>query len=158
MIQPHIAARNAHSARRPRTPHARQGGAALIVGLVLMLALTVLGISGMNMATLELTMANNSQAQHLSFEAAETGIDLAIAQPPNPSSPATFGWTPVDADGTYETRADTDFVRTTLPPDGAFSTDMAAYHFDTEASGRGLRNAMSTHTQSFYVIGPDTTR
>lgn len=138
----------------PSTPRARQSGAALIVGLVLMLALTVLGVSGMNMATLELTMANNSQAQQRAFEAAETGIDMAIAQPPNPSSPATFGWTALDADGTYETQADTDFVRTTLPPDGAFSTDMAAYHFDTEATGRGSRNAVSTHTQSFYVIGP----
>lgn len=147
------ATRNSRIAR-PHTPRAPQRGAALIVGLVLMLALTVLGISGMNMATLELTMANNSQAQQLAFEAAETGIDMAIAQPPNPSSPATVPSTALDADGTYETQAETDFIRTTLPPDGAFSTDMAAYHFDTQATGSGPRNAVSRHTQSYYVIGP----
>ena len=41
----------------------RQQGAALIVGLVLLLVLTVIGISGMNTATMELAMANSAQMQ-----------------------------------------------------------------------------------------------
>jgi hypothetical protein len=91
-----------------------QHGAALVVGLVLMLVLTVLGVSGMNTATLELVMANNNQSQQLAFQAAETGIDLAVGN------------------GTYLTSVPTNFaagdsravmscVTTTPVPDIAFS-------------------------------------
>src|SRR5690606_1856014 len=61
-------------------PVGRQRGATLVVGLVLLLVLTVLGVSGMNMATLEITMSSNSQFQQDAFQAAETGIDVPIAQ------------------------------------------------------------------------------
>ena len=37
----------------------RQNGAALVVGLVLLVVITVLAISGMNTATAELAMARN---------------------------------------------------------------------------------------------------
>ena len=30
----------------------------------------------------------------------------------------------------------------------------SAYHFNVESRGESFRNARSTHTQSFYVIGP----
>ena len=40
------------------TPRRQQQGAALIVGLVLLMVLTVLGVSGMNTAALELTISN----------------------------------------------------------------------------------------------------
>src|SRR5690606_19538894 len=61
-------------------PYSRQQGAALVVGLVLLLVMTVLGVSGMNTATLELVMAGNAEAQQDAFQAAETGIDVAISR------------------------------------------------------------------------------
>ncbi len=60
------------------TLQSRQQGAALVVGLVLLLVLTVLGVSGMNTATLEWTMATNDQYSENAFQAAETGIDRAL--------------------------------------------------------------------------------
>ena len=66
---------NRHAALR-----ARQTGATLIVGLVLLLVLTVLGVSGMNTATMEVTMAGNLQFQQDAFQMAEDGIDIALAQ------------------------------------------------------------------------------
>jgi hypothetical protein len=136
----------------PITPRTAERGAALVVGLVLLLVLTVLGISGMNTATLELVMANNMQQQQLAFQAAETGIDLAIGN------------------GTYLTSVPTNFVggparsvmncvATTNVPDIGFSMGVPAggaqaYHFDVVAVGTGPRNAISTHNQSFYVVGP----
>ncbi len=131
----------------------RQRGAALIIGLVLLLALTVLGISGMNMSTLELTMAGNKQSQQQAFERAEIGIDRAIAQPAVPGSTLEIS-EDVDGDGNTDIQSETNFATTTLPPDGAFSTDIAAFHFDTVSVGSGPRNAVSTHSQSFYVLGP----
>ena len=54
----------------------RQTGATLIVGLVLLLVLTVVGVSGMNTATMEITMAANTQFQQDAFQLAEDGIDI----------------------------------------------------------------------------------
>lgn len=138
----------------------RQSGAALVVGLVLMLVMTVLGVSGMNTATLELTMAGNAQSQQLAFQAAETGIDIAISQSNfSTVAPSTVGPTPI---GDGEAEAETTFQQTTPVPDASFSIGVVgsgsiqAFHFDVVAVGRGPRNAVSTHTQSFYVVGPGT--
>src|SRR5512134_1725560 len=70
--------------RHPLPPHfpaprSRQTGATLIVGLVLLLVLTVVGVSGMNTATMEITMAANTQFQQDAFQQAEDGIDIMIA-------------------------------------------------------------------------------
>lgn len=145
----------------------RQRGAALIVGLVLLMVLTVLGISGMNSATLELTMAGNAQFGQDAFQAAETGIDLVLARrtfstvpgsPGNIIAPTPLG------DGTYTTQAVTNFMTTTDVPDIAFSGGVGtgggtvqAFHFDVQSIGIGPRNARSTHNQSFYVVGPGGT-
>src|SRR5687768_482561 len=56
-----------------------QRGAALVVGLLLLLVLTLLAISGVNTASMELTMAGNMQYQQNAFQAAETGISQALA-------------------------------------------------------------------------------
>lgn len=151
-----IATQSKNACSSQGMPRADERGAALIVGLILMLALTVLGISGMNMATLELTMANNMQSQQLAFQRAETGIDRAITMPANPGTPPDFT-VDVDGDGNADIDATTRFEGNTLVPDGSgWSTDVTAYHFDTVSVGRGPRNAISTHNQSYYIIGPAT--
>jgi type IV pilus assembly protein PilX len=148
------------------TAHARsaaaQRGAALVVGLVLLLVLTVLGISGMNTATLELVMANNSQAQQAAFQAAETGIDFAVGNGSYPTSAPTVFPPAALGDGSYSANAVMDCVATTPVPDIAFSIGTSsgsaqAYHFDIVAVGSGPRNAVATHNQSFYVVGPGGT-
>jgi len=61
-----------------RTASARQQGAALVVGLILLLVLTLLAISGMTTASLELQMAGNEQYQERAFQAADAGIELIV--------------------------------------------------------------------------------
>jgi hypothetical protein len=137
----------------------KQRGAALIIGLVLLLAVTVIGVSGMNMATLELTMAGNMQAQQAAFQAAETGIDIPLGLGAfSTAAPSALPWTPL-GDGSYQTRSLTTCMTTTPVPDIAFSmgttgSTVQAWHFDIVAVGTGPRNANATHTQSFYVVGP----
>jgi type IV pilus assembly protein PilX len=135
----------------------RQKGAALFVGLVLLLVMTVLGVSGMNTATLELAMAGNAQAQQQAFQAAETGIDVAISG----GSFTTFEPTTLPAMTVGDAVADVEmtFRQSTGVPDAAFSLGVGtgsvqAFHFDVVATGTGPRGASSTHTQSFYVVGP----
>ena len=59
----------------------RQEGAALVVGLVLLLVLTILAVSGVFTSTLELRMVRNSQSQERAFQAAEFGIEDALGNP-----------------------------------------------------------------------------
>lgn len=142
--------------RRQSTAISRQRGAALIIGLVLLLILTVLGVSGMNMAALELTMTGNSQAQQLAFQAAETGIDVALSGPIDTAAPVAYTNVPV-GDGSAVFDAEIRCVGTTRVPDGAYSDNLSAraIHFDVTATGRHIaRNAVSRHTQSLYIVGP----
>jgi type IV pilus assembly protein PilX len=127
----------------------RQAGATLIVGLVLLLVLTVIGVSGMNMATMEIAMAANTQFQQDAFQMAEDGIDIAIGtRAYSTDAPRTVDW--LDAD--YDRRAVTTYRMNTLAP-GSSAGELEAFHFDITSVGRGPRNALSEHTQSFYVIG-----
>lgn len=56
----------------------RQRGAALIIGLLLLLVLTLLAVSGMRSASEELIMAGNEQYRQNAFQSAEAGIERAI--------------------------------------------------------------------------------
>lgn len=136
--------------------HKRQKGAALIVGLVLLLVLTVLGVSGMNMSALELQMTGNSQAQQLAFQAAETGIDVALSGPVSTAAAVNYPTTTVSG-GVAQYTAQIACVGTTRVPDGAYSDNESAQaiHFDATATGtQPVRNAVSDHTQSVYIVGP----
>ena len=59
----------------------RQGGAVLIIALVLLVTLTLLGVAAMNTSQLQEKMAANSQESTRAFQAAETGISEAYADP-----------------------------------------------------------------------------
>lgn len=66
-------------------PH-HQSGAALIISLVLLLALTIIGIGSLNKSSLEQRMAGNMGDLNLAFNATETasrGYTLAVTASPN---------------------------------------------------------------------------
>jgi len=122
----------------------------LIVGLVLLLVLTVVGISGMNTATMELTMSANTQFQQDAFQLAEDGIDMAIgtrAYSTNAPRPINWLGTP-----NYDRRAVTTY-RMNTAAFGSSAGELEAFHFDIMSVGRGPRNASAQHNQSFYVVG-----
>lgn len=127
-----------------------QTGATLIVGLVLLLVLTVVGVSGMNTATMEVAMAANTQFQQDAFQQAEDAIDLAIAQRTySTDAPRIVDWL---GDPDFDRRAVTTFIGT-MPAPGNSEGVLAAFYFDIQSVGRGPRNALSQHNQSFYVVG-----
>jgi type IV pilus assembly protein PilX len=143
-------------ASTPISSRSRQYGATLVVGLVLLLALTVVGVSGMHTATTEVTMAANAQYQDEAFEMAEDGIEIAIATRAFTTiAPTTAGWT---GSPVKDRQSVTSYVTTTPVPDLAFSIGttgaIQAFHFDIVSVGRASRNAAATHNQSFYVVGP----
>jgi type IV pilus assembly protein PilX len=142
----------------------KQSGAALVVGLVLLVVVTVLAISGMNTATTELAIARNDQNYENAFQAAETGLELALSR-------GFFETVPVvlpqhdNVENGYSVNTAIRFENTTIVPDKAFSlgSSMAAYHFVAEATAESKRvldgddndrDASAEHTQAFYVVGP----
>lgn len=138
----------------------QQRGAALVVGLVLLVVLTILAVSGVFTANMELRMVRNSQNQERAFQAAEVAIENALANPmfstsvpevqdpiPNPESPDdlysyTLAHTCVSAPSSglegYE-----------IGPSG-----FSAYHFEVDANGTGPDSAVAEHVQGFFIIGP----
>jgi type IV pilus assembly protein PilX len=131
---------------------ASQRGATLIVGLVLLLVLTVVGVSGMNTATMEINMAANTQFQQDAIQMTETGIDAMLATRDYTTDSARTLELTGNAD--YDRRAVTTYRMNTDVPDAAFSSDeVEAFHFEVRSVGRGSRNAQSEHAQSFYVVG-----
>ena len=142
----------------------KQDGAALVIGLILMVVITVLAISGMNTATTELAMARNDQSYENAFQAAETGLEIALAQGRFDTLVNVNLTQTVNA---YDSvTAIINFEDTTLVPDRAFSmgvgSGIAAYHFNAVstaeskfAAGGTDRDASAVHTQAFYVVGPE---
>ena len=143
----------------------KQDGAALVVGLILLVVITVLAISGMNTATTELAMARNDQNYENAFQAAETGLETALSQGAfNTQAGATVTRT-VNSNDSVTTQIQ--FENTTLVPDRAFSlgvgSGIAAYHFIATATAESLRapgtatdrDSSAVHTQAFYIVGPE---
>lgn len=144
-----------------------QRGSVLFIGLLLLTVLTILGLSAMVMATLELRMSANVRHQELAFQAAEYGIEQAIR-----SADLSTGFTMASpkivpargADpnvpggdlGTYRYRLYYDAsAGIDAVPDGArVGPGVAALHFLIESTGRSARGAEDTHVQSFYLLLP----
>jgi len=57
---------------------ARQSGAALFISLILLLALTIIGLSAANRSNLQTRMAANMHVQNLTFNAAESAIGAFV--------------------------------------------------------------------------------
>jgi type IV pilus assembly protein PilX len=151
---------------KPFTYQGRQRGAALVVGLLLLVVVTVLAISGMTTATTELAMARNDQAYEDAFQLAERGLESALAQ----GGFNTAGMAPLTQNVT-PTKAYTATIQyqmATLVPDAAFSlgvgSGISAYHFlaTSQAEFRRVagsetdRDAEAVHTQAFYIVGPES--
>lgn len=137
----------------------RQGGAALIVGLILLLVLTILAVSGVITSTLELRMVGNTQLQERAFQAAEVAVEdalansllstsVAVAQPsiPNPDSP--------DDQYAFQLQFVGQAPLGTGMTGYSIGTSFTAYHFQVDATGTAPGSALAQHVQSFYIVGP----
>lgn len=146
----------------------KQGGAALVVGLVLLVIITVLAVSGMNTATTELAIARNDQNSENAFQAAESGLEQALSL----GRYSTLGEVNLtqNINGNDKVDAQVEFEDTSAVPDGAFSlgvgSGISAYHFVATATAESKRagiagavtdrDAAAIHVQAFYVVGPET--
>ncbi|HTE40232.1 MAG TPA: PilX N-terminal domain-containing pilus assembly protein [Steroidobacteraceae bacterium] len=145
---------------RTMTNKSTQKGAALIVGMILLMVLTLLAVAGMNTASMEFMMAGNNQYRSRAFQAAEAGIDQAYSNAP---LVPTKGYSAVMAN----TFPSTDSYRAVVIPvvanvatqeplnmnvPGSSSEQFKAWHFRIDSTGSAARGSSSTQTQELYVI------
>lgn len=143
----------------------REQGAILVIGLVLLLVMTVLGISTMSTASLELNMAGNDQFMENAFQLAESGIDTTmtalnngtpVPPPVNPGVCPAFG-APVPVAPMGGTVA----VRLCFQGDipdltgGSSLGKIRQYHFVNQSAGVAQSAARSLNHQGLFVRGPD---
>jgi hypothetical protein len=137
-----------------RTKHYRQqSGAALIVALILLLVLTLLGVSAMNTTGLEEKMAANMQEHHRAYNAAQSGIRHArtIFQTADVSGNSQTGGSlmlGVNVAGTTSGATITgNWIYTGIPPVGTQTGDIEGvtstqwYYFNViSTGGNQMRN------------------
>jgi type IV pilus assembly protein PilX len=84
------------------TSRRRQHGAALMLALVLLLMMTILGVSAMHTTNLQERMAGNMRDRGVAFEAAEAGLRVAESElrplPPSPFNNTNGLYTESDPD------------------------------------------------------------
>ncbi len=141
----------------------RQRGAALIVGLVLLMVLTLLAVSTMRTSTLELAMAGNAQFHEQATQLAETGIRDAINRinareiVPSPIDTWLVDFTEVVAApgggsdlGSY--RITINYKNCGEPPAGNSAQIIKADYYEIESTGMSTaRNAKSVLRQGFWI-------
>ncbi len=135
----------------------RQRGAALVIGLVLLLVLTLLAVSGMHSASVELIMAGNEQYRQNAFQAAEAGIEDAVRN-------GAFDGVTVDASLADVAYTATDIYTVTITPQldgqilsaGAGNTYEVSgnIHYEIESRGESVRGAQVTHWQGVAQLTP----
>lgn len=153
-------------------------GAALVIALGLLLVLSVLAVTGIDAALLELAMADNEQERVKAFYAAEAGIEQALAagafntdpaagnlQFDDPSAPDPMPRhghgtpivpCPAPADAAvrceYFLRFEGDAVPTASSDVASQEHERRAYHFVIESVGVAGRGAQVQLLQGFYVV------
>lgn len=129
-------------------------GSALIVGLLLLAILSILAISGMYTSASELLMSGNEQYRARAFEAAQTGIERAIASATFGSASTTVGETLEDADSYKLTIR----PRGITPPPPGYDGTADVQHFEIESTGLSMRGSRVTNVQGLFVAPEDGAR
>jgi len=135
---------------------ARQRGAVLVVSLVLLVVLTLLGVSVMNVTQLEERMASNTQEMNQAFQSAETGLSQAYddANVWNPAAAIAPGMQAIPS----AQRADqaayvSEYLTATGPPPGYDVAQFQTAHFNFESTGQSQSNFTTTvHGGGFRVF------
>jgi hypothetical protein len=127
-----------------------QSGAVLVVALILLLVLTILGVSSMTNTSLEERMAANSQERARAMQAADSGVNLAFRTLNTANvTTAQSGNSPLlnNAGSYYVAR----YLSSGLPPVSesnhetfGVASGLKAYYFDIQSTGGNRFSAAGT--------------
>jgi len=141
------------------TPRSCQRGVALVTALVLLVILTMLGLSSMRTNVLEERMAANSQEITRAFQTAESGIEMAFDDADSFSVSNTVdnpktGGDPDFAGQGIDLAYEVIFMQTTPPKRGSgWDSSFAFYHFDISSDANTTSGAASRLHAGAYQVG-----
>ncbi|MDX1454748.1 MAG: PilX N-terminal domain-containing pilus assembly protein [Gammaproteobacteria bacterium] len=142
-------------------------GSVLIIGLVLLTVLTLLAVTSMRMASIEMRIAGIIAAQRLAQNAAASMLEshFAGARAFNTTWGSGFdlGERQVGPGNIVTVESRALYVGAGAPPPGfSLSGNYAAYNFEIQTTARGtlfsgidpLRGIQVQQTMGFHIIGP----
>lgn len=138
-------------------PHRRERGAVLVVSLILLVILTLLGLSAMNTTQLGERMAANSQEATRAFQAAETGLTEAFNDADSWDVAGTDAITKLNLGGSdNDATHTTTFLGWSPPPTGALysATSFQAANFNFQSVGTTGGGIIVTLNGGAYQIAP----
>ena len=156
---------NRQSIRMPTS----QSGAVLFTALVLMVLMTMLAVTMMGNTAMDEKMAQNSQDKNRAFQAAETGIEMAIANSgsmntsnaiqsatglSNFNTPdATTLGTATTGYGVSVTYSSVFLQKTPVTRGSGFDSSFANYWFELQSRARTATGAESTVSLGMFQVG-----
>ena len=134
----------------------RQGGAALVIGLMLLVIMTLLAVSAVNTASTELVMAGNEQFRERAFQAAEAGIEQAtkeLATVPQTGTTVTTTDTAIASMTGDKFTIGSTYIGEDEDVPNFSANKFVGLDYRIVSTGQSLRNSQSVHTQGAYVLG-----
>lgn len=142
----------------------RQRGAALIIGLLLLVVITLLAVVGMNISNSELAGATSEQLRMRAFNAAETGLetrlqtlrtDAKTTGAPDVKPALAVENSPKNTVSGAAT--DTYTTTTTFAGEGVMVSRYSAstfhgFYFTVQSTGLSSRSASAVHTAGAYLV------
>ena len=155
---------NRQSIRMPTS----QSGAVLFTALLLMVLMTMLAVTMMGNTAMDEKMAQNSQDKNRAFQAAETGIEMAIANSGSMNTSngfaadgtndfsqgdaATLG-TAVTGYGVSVTYSSVFLQKTPVTRGSGFDSSFANYWFEIQSQATTNTGASSTVSLGMFQVG-----
>lgn len=135
-----------------------QQGAVLAVSLIILLVLTILGITAMRSVTMEEKMASNAMNRNAAFSASESATIGATSTTSNlEAALATPNTVNVTVNSSVVSTAVITFRQVTLAPNNSITLGKGrkAYHFDIASTGRvDEANARSGTREGIFQVAP----
>ena len=152
---------------RPMTKLSSQTGAVLFTALVMMVLMTLLAVTMMGNTAMDEKMAQNSQDKNRAFQGAETGIELAIADPSTINTSCTTNaggnnctttnvadlGAAVTGYGVSVTYQSKFLQKTPVARGSGFDTSFANYWFEIQSKARTETGAASTVALGMFQVG-----
>ncbi len=141
---------------------AKESGAALVVTLIMLMVLTILAVSTMRTAAMEVTMAGNAQFSENAFQLAETaseqfirntaGNTFACVNEQNPTACDIPQTQVPEMGGAFQTQSRFVSENGTCP--NSSDGDVIRFDFEVQSVGTSAGNAISSHTQGWFYCNP----
>lgn len=132
-----------------------QSGTVLIMSLVILLILTILGITAMGTSSLEEKMSGNIQEGTHAFETAESGLNQAFNAPGALSLSGTTKNTFNYDSNKYTAIVETTFKQFSAPKRGSgYGNNFNAANFDQNSTATTTSNAKAVVHQGVGLIVP----